>query len=276
MLAPVIGKFVFRPDATYASADTTPTDLNLDYEDLTLVTADGVRLSAWFMPANAPKGALLYLHGNSGNLCDWIHAVDRYVWAGYHVLLVDYRGYGRSEGKPTEKGLYLDTEAAWDWISKRAAAERLDTFVLGKSLGSGVATHLAAHVASARSPMAGLILDSPFTSMREVVALHAKPLPRLLVPKMFESLAKFPGISAPTLILHGDDDTLIPVSHGLRLFEKLNSPKALGVIPGARHNDITSFPIYEFLIRSFLKDPHDMIRNYRDVSEATVQAYAGR
>jgi len=271
MLSPVIGKFVFRPDATYASVDTTPADMNLVYEDVELRTADGLRLSAWFMPANDPRGTLLYLHGNSGNLCDWIHAVDRYVWAGYHVLLVDYRGYGRSQGKPTEKGLYLDAEAAWDWISNRAASERLGTYVLGKSLGTGVATHLASKYA-----MAGLILDSPFTSMREVVALHAKPLPRLLVPRMFESLSKAGGISAPTLILHGDYDTLIPVSHGLRLYEKLASQKALGVIPDARHNDITSFPLYEFLIRAFLKDPHEMIRNYREVSEATLQACAGR
>jgi len=271
MLTPMIGRFVFRPDATYAAADTTPADLNLVYEDVALHTTDGVRLSAWYMPAKEPKGALLYLHGNSGNLCDWVHAVYRFVWAGYHVLLVDYRGYGRSEGKPTEAGLYLDAEAAWAWLSNRAAAERLATYVIGKSLGSGVATHLAT-----RFEMAGLILDSPFTSMREVVALHAKPLPRLLVPKMFESLAKAGGISAPTLIVHGDDDTLIPVSHGLRLYQRLAVPKALGVIAGARHNDITSFPLYEYLVRSFMNDPHELVRNYADVSAETARTLASQ
>lgn len=271
MLTPVIRKFVFRPDATYAPADTTPTDMNLPYEDVALRAADGVTLSAWFMPSPAPRGAMLYLHGNSGNLCDWVHAVDRFVWAGYHVLLVDYRGYGRSEGVPTEHGLYLDVEAAWDWLEARFAPSGLQLYVLGKSLGTGVATHLAA-----KHPMAGLILDSPFTSMREVVALHSKPLPRLLVPKMFESLSKADKINAPTLILHGDEDALIPVNHGLRLFEKITAPKALGVIPGARHNDITSFPTYEHLVRIFLRDPLAMTREFHDISRTSFETYRSR
>lgn len=269
MLSPVIRKFVFRPDATYAPADTTPADMNLKYENVVLNTVDGLKISAWFMPANSPKGALLYLHGNAGNLCDWVHAVDRYVWAGYSVLLLDYRGYGRSEGKPTEAGLYLDADAAWAWISQRAAAENLDVFVLGKSLGSGVATYLAA-----KNQMAGLVLDSPFTSMREVVALHSRPLPKLLIPKMFESIARADKITTPTLILHGDDDTLIPVSHGARLYEKIKAPKALGIISGARHNDITSFPTYERLLRIFLNEPVAMTSEFRDISETSFETFA--
>lgn len=259
MLTPVIRKFVFRPDATYAPADTTPADMNLAYEDVPLRTADGLNLSAWFMMASEPRGALLYLHGNAGNLCDWVHAVDRFVWAGFHVLLVDYRGYGRSEGKPTEEGLYLDAEAAWRWLAERTGDTALPRYVLGKSLGSGVATHLAA-----REAMAGLILDSPFTSMREVVALHARPLPSAIVPRMFESLAKADKINAPTLILHGDDDELIPVSHGIRLYEKIAGPKALGIIPGARHNDIASFPEYHRGIVAFLSDPHTFVRDFSE------------
>jgi alpha-beta hydrolase superfamily lysophospholipase len=269
MLAPVIERFVFRPDATSAPKELTPRWLSLTYTNVTLRTSDGVMIHGWFIPSPEPKAALLYFHGNAGDCRDWVGVAPGFVRAGFHLFLVDYRGYGRSEGKPSEKGLYRDGEAAWTWFAERAAAEGLPAFVLGKSLGSAVAADLAA-----RHAPAGLILDSAFASMREVVALHARPLPSILVPRMFETLSKAAEIACPTLVLHGDADAIVPISHGLRLYEKLQSPKALGIIEGAGHNDLNAFAPYHRWMIDFLNDPAAVTHDRRAESERLFRTYS--
>lgn len=247
MLTPILNRFVYRPDATGAPSDFTPSDLGLKFEELSLRTEDGLTLAGWYVPAPNPKHSLLYLHGNGGDIRDWIGAAPPFVARGINVFLIDYRGYGRSEGRPTEQGLYLDGEAGWRWLKTRADTERLPASILGKSLGSGVATYLAAE----DSP-ASLILDSAFTSMREVALLHAPWLPERLVPKMFESLERAAKITCPTLVIHGDRDDLIPLAQGLRLCERLQAPKVLRIVEGAGHNDIDSFESYQRWVADFL------------------------
>jgi uncharacterized protein len=116
----LINQFVYRPEATFAEADFTPERVGLPYEAVALKTADNLNLSAWYFPAVTPRCVLLYCHGNAGDIRDWTAAMPPLLALGCNVLLFDYRGYGLSEGHPSEDGLYLDSEAAWDWVRQRA------------------------------------------------------------------------------------------------------------------------------------------------------------
>jgi fermentation-respiration switch protein FrsA (DUF1100 family) len=246
----LINQYVYRPDVTYAGPGVTPADLGLVFEEVTVQTVDGVAITGWFLPAKEARLALLYCHGNAGDIRDWYQAALPFIAGGISVLMWDYRGYGRSEGQPSEEGLYLDGEAVWSWLQDRARHETLPAALVGKSLGSAVAIHLAAH----DSPQA-LVLDSAFTSMREIVHRMAGGVPLGVIPSLFESLEKTPGIKCPTLVIHGGQDSLVPVSQGEQLYNALKCPKALYVIAAAEHNDISSYPAYQVQVQKFLLDP---------------------
>jgi fermentation-respiration switch protein FrsA (DUF1100 family) len=249
-MLPVINQFVYRPDATYAPPGFTPADLGLVYEEVAPETADGLTLSGWYLPAAKPTHSLLYCHGNAGDIRDWVHATPPFIEADISVLIFDYRGYGRSEGQPSEAGLYLDGEAFWAWLKGRAESDGLPASILGKSLGSAVACSLAAK----RQPMS-LVLDSAFTSMREVVAQNTPWLPSSAIPRLFESLEMVPDISCPTLVVHGGRDTLVPVDQGRLIFQALTIAKAMRVIDDAGHNDISLYPQYHEWIFEFIAGP---------------------
>ncbi|MCP4428562.1 MAG: alpha/beta hydrolase [Chloroflexi bacterium] len=247
MITSLINQFVYRPDATMAPIDFTPAYLSLIYEEVALQTADGLTLSGWYLPAAEPRCVLLYCHGNAGDIRDWVHAAPPFVEAGCSVLMFDYRGYGRSEGRPSEAGLYLDGAAAWNWLRARAEQERLPTAILGKSLGSAVAIQ-----AAVQNPPDKLILDSAFSSMREVVTAVAPWILRTAVPQLYESLDQVPQLTCPTLVIHGGRDALVPLAHGQRLYNALTCPKTMRVIEQAGHNDISAFPEYHRRIVNFL------------------------
>jgi len=266
MLAPIINRIIYQPGMTAATPGFTPAALSIDFEDVQLVAADGVAITGWYMKAPAPRGSLLYLHGNAGNRRDWAQVAPDFINQGYNLLLLDYRGYGDSQGKPSEQGLFRDGDAAWVWLKARTEREGLPAYVLGKSLGSGVATYLAATY----SP-AGLILDSAFTSMSQLIAHHARWLPRFLIPSLFQSLARAESITCPTLVLHGDRDELVPLAHGLSLYNKLQAPKALGVIPGADHNDIDAYDSYWRWVADFLHHPQHFVAAMQDISDESFR-----
>jgi fermentation-respiration switch protein FrsA (DUF1100 family) len=271
MLAPIINRIIYQPGMTAAHAGFTPAALSVDFEAVELVTVDGVTITGWYMKAPDPRGLVLYLHGNAGNRRDWAQIAPEFVGRGYNLFLPDYRGYGDSQGKPSEQGLFRDGDAAWAWLNERAEREGLPAYILGKSLGSGVATYLAA----THSP-AGLILDSAFTSMSEVIAHHARWLPRFLIPSLFQSLARAEHIACPTLVLHGDQDDLVPLTHGLQLYDRLHAPKALGVIPGAGHNDIDTYESYTRWVMSFLSRPLHFVAATQDISDEALRTYRQR
>jgi uncharacterized protein len=256
----LINQFVYRPDVAFTPPDFTPADVGLVYEETAIETADGLKLAGWYLPAAKASHALLYCHGNAGTIGDWIHVAPPFLEAGISLLLWDYRGYGRSQGQPSEKGLYLDGLAAWAWLKQRAAREGLPVSMLGKSLGSAVVINTAA-----QERPAAVILDSAFTSMREVIAgalsgLDQGRLAQLDVPPLYESLALVSQINSPTLVIHGHRDALVPLNQGRRLFEALAGRKAMVVIEHAGHNDISSFPQYHQAINDFLAGLADFAR----------------
>ncbi len=252
-----------------ANANFTPAALSILFEDVQLIAADGVSITGWYMKAPNPRGSVLYLHGNAGNRRDWTPVAPPFIDQGYNVLIVDYRGYGDSQGKPNEQGLYRDGDAACAWLQERAAREGLPLYVLGKSLGSGVATYLAV-----RWSLAGLILDSAFTSMSKLIAHHARWLPRVLIPALFNSLGRVESITCPTLVLHGDHDDLVPLAHGLSLYQGLRAPKALGVIPAAGHNDIDAYDSYARWVMGFLDRPLHFVAATQDISDEAFRRYS--
>ncbi len=210
---------------------SSPRAHGLRADELTLATDDGERLAGWWIHGEGNR-ALLFFHGNAGNAADRLERARLLnTRFGLDVFLVDYRGYGRSTGSPSEDGLYRDARAIY-----RAAGERgfsPDRVVLfGESLGSAVAAELASEV-----PVGAVVLETPFLSVREMAREHYPWVPALLIRSRFDSAARVPSISAPKLFLVAGEDEIVPPEQGLRLHALAREPKSLYVIPGAHHND---------------------------------------
>lgn len=222
----------------------TPARLGIRYEALTLQTSDGVRIAAWQLEPEHPTADIVYFHGNAGNLSLWLPVLATLHSFGYRVLAIDYRGYGLSEGSPSERGLTLDAEAVAQHVagsrngstggSAAGAPLRRPLIYWGRSLGGPVAA-AAARIA----PPDGLVLESTFPDKASVV--RSMPLFRLLnafSSYRFDTLAALRGFRSTVLVVHGDADTIIPYGLGQELFEKLDAPKRFVTLRGADHNDL--------------------------------------
>lgn len=224
-------KLIFFPEKEIV---LTPAAVGLPFEDLYLDTADGVRINAWFVPFQGARTTLLALHGNAGNIShrvDLLQALHREVQV--HVLMIDYREYGRSQGTVSEEGTYLDAQAAYDHLIRRSDTDPKRIVVFGQSLSAAVGVDLAG-----RRPLMGLILEAPFLSVKAMAkeAFPWLPIGGLLKTR-YDSLARIGEINAPVLILHGDRDAIVPYAHGRRLFEAARLAKRFYTIRGAGHND---------------------------------------
>lgn len=213
--------------------------LGCRFEDHLFTTTDGRRLHGWWvhppvsseLPA-ADGPVLLYFHGNAGNLSHRATAVAALAHLGLRVFIFDYRGYGRSEGRPGETGLYEDARAAWRVLTDERGIAPGRIVLYGKSLGGAVAVQLATEVRPA-----GLVLQSTFTSVPDLAAVHYPFVPRVLVRTRMESARKLPGVRCPVLIVHSRDDEIVPFAHAERLLAEAPGPRQLLVIEGAGHND---------------------------------------
>ena len=204
----------------------------LDYVPLTLATADGERLDAWFVPAPQGNAAALILHGNAGNMSQRMDTIAMFHRLGYGVLIFDYRGYGHSTGRPSEEGLYRDAVAAWDHLTRERGIAPGRIVVFGESLGGAVAAWLAA-----RERPGALVLSSVFTSAPEFAADLYPWLPTgWLVRLRYDTRAALAQINCPVLVAHSPDDEIIPFRHGQMLYEAAPEPKAFLRLAGG-HND---------------------------------------
>jgi uncharacterized protein len=192
-------------------------------------------LHGWWVPARrAPAvGHVLFCHGNGGNIGDRLAHVRLLAEAGLDVLVFDYRGYGRSAGRPSEQGTYRDAAAAHAALLRRPGVDPARVLLLGESLGGAVALALALE-----APPAGLILQSAFTSVRDMARVHYPFLPRSLVPDAYPSLERIGRLRAPLLVLHGARDEIVPLLYGEALFEAAPEPKRIEVFEHAGHNDL--------------------------------------
>ena len=222
---------VFFP-GTGREAVLTPQSYGMRFESVEIRTADGESLAAWWVPAEGARGTVLFFHGNAGNISHRLDYLQMFHRLRYSTLIVDYRGYGMSTGSPSEKGTYLDAEAAWDYARHSRMALPQDIVIAGESLGGAVATWLAAK----ENPRA-VILLSTFTSVPDLGAQVYWFLPvRLLSRIRYDNRENLKRISAPVFIAHSRDDDIVPYAHGKKLFEAANAPKAFLEMSGG-HND---------------------------------------
>lgn len=222
-------RYVYYP---VRKIDSTPKDAGLKYEDVVITARDGVRISAWYVPAKA-KDALtvVFCHGNGDNISGRVDTVASLHSLGCNTLIFDYRGYGNSEGQPTEHGTYLDALACWNWLLSQKDCRARDIVIYGRSLGGAVASWLAAEV----KPRA-LVMESTFTSAGDMARVIFPIFPgKLLCRFKYDSLARMPGISCPVFIAHSPEDRKVPFAHGKRLYSAANEPKRFYEFSGG-HN----------------------------------------
>jgi uncharacterized protein len=199
--------------------------------DAWMETSDGVKIHGWWVQRKDSPLATLFLHGNAGNITHRTPHIQEIVAAGSSVLMLDYRGYGKSDGHPSEPGLYRDSEAGFIYLLGQGY-KPAQIILHGESLGTAVAIDLAS-----RRPCAGLILEAPFTAAGDVAATVV-PVAGPILIRSYNSLPKIRWIQAPKLFMQGDHDEVVPLSLGQKLFAAAQGSKTFWVIPGARHNDI--------------------------------------
>ena len=216
------------------------------YTQVEMTTSDGLRLKAAYRPAQMGQKTLIFFHGNGDNWTGAAVATQTLAAAGYGVVLPEYPGYAGNPGSPGEQELYRGGRAALAWMQQQGIGPD-QTIIIGNSIGSGVATQLAVE-----TPPAALILISPFASLPQLVGEKLPFVPvRLMLRDTFENSAKMPKLLSPVLILHGDQDTLIPLSHAQRL-TRANPSAALRVIAGAGH-ELAYIPESQAAILVWLK-----------------------
>jgi len=199
--------------------------------DVWITAYDGVKLHAWWAAREGSPLVTLFLHGNAGNVTHRAQHIREITAAGSSVLVLDYRGYGKSSGWPTEQGLYRDSEAGFTHLLGMGIREK-QIILHGESLGTAVAIDLAN-----RRPCAGLILEAPFTSAADVAAT-VLPIVGPALVRSYNSLPKIRWIRAPKLFVQGDRDEIVPLRLGRQLFGAAQEPKSFWVVSGAGHNDI--------------------------------------
>ena len=220
---------VFFPDSELIG---TPADVGLEYEEVWFPAADGVKLHGWWVPKkDAP--VLLWFHGNGGNISHRLENIKLLLdLVGVSVFIFDYREYGKSEGRISREGTYLDAAGAYDYLVKSRQVPPRDLVLFGRSLGSALATDLAVKH-SCRS----LILESAYTNSQEMARLLAPFLFDWRPSIPYDNLGKIGQIKVPLLVIHGEDDEIIPVDMGRRVFAAAPEPKELYIIPYSHHND---------------------------------------
>lgn len=239
MIRPVLNSLLYFPSRVIIE---TPDRAGLDYRELRFESDDGERLDGWWIGARRdPLAHLLLCHGNAGNVGDRVLHAALLTAAGFDVLLFDYRGYGRSSGRPSEQGTYRDARAALRCLLEQPRVDPARLLYLGESLGGAVALELALE-----RPPAGLVLLSAFTGIRELGRLHYPFVPAALIPDAYPALRLIRELQAPLLVLHGDRDAIVPLSQGRALFEAAPGPKHMNVFPGLGHNDLVPLAGAEF------------------------------
>jgi fermentation-respiration switch protein FrsA (DUF1100 family) len=224
-------RMVFYPEVE-RDVSVTPASVKMPFEDLHLQTSDGIRLHGWYIPAAQPRGTVLFLHGNAGNISHRLDSVQMFHRLGYSTLIFDYRGYGNSSGTPTEQGTYRDAEAAWRYLTEQRHIPSCHIVLFGESLGGAVAAWLA----TSRKP-AALVIASGFTSVPDLGQQLYPYLPiRWLARIRYDTRKYLKSVTVPVLIAHSPQDDIVPFEHGRALFAAANPPKQFLELAGG-HND---------------------------------------
>jgi fermentation-respiration switch protein FrsA (DUF1100 family) len=232
----------------YRAINATPEDIGLEYEDINIRTRDGIRLSTWFIPSEDSRAVLLFCHGNGGNIS---HRLEK-IWIlnrlGLDILIFDYRGYGKSSGRPSEDGLYIDAETVYDHMVNERSLSPQKIIGYGESLGSPVIINLAL-----KKEMAGIIIEEAFMSVKDMAKEHFPFIPAFLLKNSYNSLRMIKNVQIPKLVFHSINDEIVPFEQGERIFVMASEPKEFVKLRGG-HNDafIVSEEIYSSGIDRFV------------------------
>jgi len=241
-------KSLYHPDQEIPE---TPKNLGIAFEEINFKTADGQLLNGWFVPAKDAQATVLYCHGNAGNIYHRLHKVKFFHEMGMNFFIFDYRGFGKSSGKPAEKGLYKDARAAYDYLVSRNDVDKKKIVVYGKSLGGPIAADLCVN-----RQASALILEGSFAS----VVLRAQQLypflpMKVLITQKYDTLAKVKNLRIPKLIAHGRQDEVISFHHGEILFTAAAEPKQFLSFDGSHNDDLyVTSPVYKDELLKFLRN----------------------
>lgn len=218
-LVAILTVYLRQPDYIYLPSSeltTTPEQHGYDYENIELLTSDGIKLHGWFVPCEGATQVLLFFHGNRGNISDRIETIAMAQQLGLSIFLFDYRGYGLSAGSPDEQGTYLDALSAWHYLIERGYTPK-NIIILGRSLGAAIASWLA----SQHTPGA-LIIESTFTSVPDIAAEHFPYLPvRWISRYQYNVRQNLQAVYCPVMVIHSPHDEVIPFAHGEALFKAI-------------------------------------------------------
>lgn len=228
----------------------TPSEIGLDYQDVHLTTEDGETLHGWWIPAEDATGTLLFFHGNAGNISHRLDSLRIFHGLNQNVLIVAYRGYGDSSGRPGETGLYTDADTAMQWLRDEQELDSEEITVFGRSLGAAVASRVAQDYS-----VAGVILESAFTSVPDIGAELYPFLPvRLLARHEYPTERHVTEISAPLLVVHSPDDEIVPFAHGRAIYDAASDPKTFLEISGDHNSGfLVSGEQYTNGLKDFLR-----------------------
>ena len=234
--------------------DETPAAWGLEYEEISLLTADNVKLHGWYLPDPGSRKALLFFHGNAGNISHRGSSVEIFHRLGMNVLIFDYRGFGTSQGEPDESGLYEDARTAWRFLTEDKGFDPKDIILFGRSLGGAVASKLASEVHPA-----GLILESSFSSARDMADAIMPLISRVVFLRFnLNTLNIIDRIRCPLLVLHGPQDEVIPFRQGEKIFKAAREPKTFVTLQGGHNGGyLLSQPAYEQALEAFIRTISD-------------------
>jgi len=225
-------RLLYLPNVPARALVSTPAHYGLAYENVHLKTQDDVSLHGWFVPVAEATRTVLFLHGNAGNISHRLDSLAIFVRLGWQVLIIDYRGYGQSSGTPSETGTYLDATAAWRYLTETKGIAGEHIVLFGRSLGGAVAVELATRVDAG-----ALLVESSFTSVPDMAAKLYPFLPvRWLARLHYGSLNRIGRVQCPVLVLHSEDDEIIPFTQGQSLYQAAPDPKAFFAMRGG-HNE---------------------------------------
>jgi hypothetical protein len=227
----LVNQFAFYPD----NQDIIPTEkLPSGVEEVFITTEDNVRLQAYFLKNSLSERILIFFHGNAGNICHRVSDIINLKDCGINVLAVSYRGYGKSSGTPSEKGIYADGAAALDYAMQTLGYSMENIIIFGRSIGSTVAVHISQY-----KEIAGLILITPLTSAKSQAKAQGLGFLSFLAGDAFDNLSKISHIKCPLLVIHGTDDQILSFSMGKAIFDRATVEKQLVIIDGAGHNNLS-------------------------------------
>jgi fermentation-respiration switch protein FrsA (DUF1100 family) len=225
------GRMLYLSNVPGRTLTMTPADARMDYEDVSIETADGVTLHGWFI-AGRSRRVLIFFHGNAGNISHRLDSIRQFQNLGLSVLIIDYRGYGQSTGRTTESGIYRDADAIWRYLTETRGVRPNNVVIFGRSLGASVAARLAAQ----QNPLA-LIVESSFTSVPDIAQELYPWLPARWLSRLSHATRDYiREVHCPVLVIHSSDDEIIPYHHGQAIFAAAPEPRTLLTLRGS-HND---------------------------------------